>query len=62
MIEVDNFQNPKKTAFWKQALLDYAEEIDWVLKEEAPDIEELTKITNRMRFEVKKHGDSKQNA
>lgn len=56
MIEMDSFQNPKKTAFWKQALLDYAEEIDWVLKEEAPDIEELTKITNRMRFEVKKHG------
>ena len=60
MMAVEAFTNPKKIEFWKQALLDYAEEIDWVLKEEEPDIDELCKITNRMRIEVKKHGNSEQ--
>lgn len=56
----DTTSNPTHVDFWKQALKDYAEEIDWVLKEEEPDIDELCKITNRMRIEVKKHGNSEQ--
>lgn len=52
----DTTSDPTHVDFWKQALKDYAEELEWVLKEPNPNIEELMHITTRMKIEVKKYG------
>lgn len=52
----DTSSDPTHVDFWKLALKDYAEELEWVLKEEHPNIDELVHITTRMKIEVTKYG------
>ena len=58
----DTSSDPTHVDFRKLALKDYAEEIEWILKEPNPNIEELMHITTRMRIEVRKYGNKEQTA